>query len=148
MTEIANSALPGVSAEAPGVVATDDERYNASLVNRVDQHESLAYFWVKFDGDPTPFEPGQYMTIGVFADNYLHRDPGYGRFFLMYAVFLFGMVVASLAGTIESMFFGWELVGLSSALLVAYFHQRPSPVASRVSHTVSPVLALRHRSSP
>src|SRR5262245_8973669 len=38
------------------------------------------------------------------------------------------MVVTSLAGTIETLFFGWELVGLSSALLVAFFHERPAPV--------------------
>lgn len=67
-------------------------------------------------------------TIGAFANRYLHREPGYGRFFLYYAVFLLGMIVASLAGTIETLFIGWELVGLSSALLVAYFHERASPV--------------------
>ncbi len=67
-------------------------------------------------------------TIGAFANRYLHRDPGYGRFFILYAVFLVGMVVASLAGSIETLFFGWELVGLSSALLVAYFHERTAPV--------------------
>jgi NAD(P)H-quinone oxidoreductase subunit 5 len=38
------------------------------------------------------------------------------------------MVVSSLAGTIETLFLGWELVGLSSALLVAYFFERPAPV--------------------
>ena len=68
MTELVNAA-------APGVVATDDERYNASLVRRVDQHENLAYFWVRFDGDPTPFEPGQYMTIGVFVDGRIVQRP-------------------------------------------------------------------------
>lgn len=67
-------------------------------------------------------------TVGAFADRYLHREPGYPRFFLCYAVFLLGMVVAALAGTIETLFVGWELVGLSSALLVAFFHERPAPV--------------------
>lgn len=66
--------------------------------------------------------------VGAFASVYLHRDPGYERFFLLYAIFLTGMVTSSLAGTIETLFFGWELVGLSSALLVAYFHERPGPV--------------------
>jgi ferredoxin-NADP reductase len=42
-------------------------QYNASLVGRTDETESLGYFTVKFDGDATPFEAGQYMTIGVFA---------------------------------------------------------------------------------
>jgi len=77
VTELVNAAVPeAAAAEAPpGVVAADDERYNASLVRRVDQHENLAYFWVRFDGDPTPFEPGQYMTIGVFVDGRIVQRP-------------------------------------------------------------------------
>jgi NADH:ubiquinone oxidoreductase subunit 5 (subunit L)/multisubunit Na+/H+ antiporter MnhA subunit len=67
-------------------------------------------------------------TIFAFASRYMHREPGYNRFFTLNAVFLLGMVVASLAGTIETLFAGWELVGLSSALLVAFFHERPAPV--------------------
>jgi NAD(P)H-quinone oxidoreductase subunit 5 len=67
-------------------------------------------------------------ATGKFASHYLHREPGFPRFFLSYAIFLLGMVVAALAGTIETLFFGWELVGLSSALLVAFFHERPAPV--------------------
>lgn len=67
-------------------------------------------------------------TIGAFANQYLHREAGYRRFFLLYSLFLLGMITASLAGTIETLFIGWELVGLSSALLVAYFHERPAPV--------------------
>ncbi|MBI2782068.1 MAG: hypothetical protein HYX55_09780 [Chloroflexi bacterium] len=61
----------------------DDERvidpsapqYNATLVKRVDLNQDLAYFWVKFEGEPTPFEPGQYMTTGVFADGKLWQRP-------------------------------------------------------------------------
>lgn len=67
-------------------------------------------------------------TIGAFGTKYLHREAGFNRFFVLYAFFLLGMVVASLAGTIETLFTGWELVGLSSALLVAYYHERPAPV--------------------
>lgn len=67
-------------------------------------------------------------VVGAFTTRYLHRESGYSRFFLFYALFLLGMVVSSIAGTIETLFFGWELVGLSSALLVAYFHEREAPV--------------------
>lgn len=67
-------------------------------------------------------------TVGAFASVYLHRDPGYRRFFLFYAIFQAGMVVSSVADTIETLFLGWELVGLSSALLIAYFQDRPAPV--------------------
>jgi ferredoxin-NADP reductase len=49
------------------VIEAEAPQYNASLVARVDETESLGYFNVKFDAEPTPFEPGQYMTIGVFV---------------------------------------------------------------------------------
>lgn len=65
--------------------------------------------------------------ISAFASRYMHHEEGYNRFFVLFAVFVLGMVLASLAGTIETLFAGWELVGLSSALLVAFFHDRPAP---------------------
>jgi NAD(P)H-quinone oxidoreductase subunit 5 len=86
-----------------------------------------------FDRLSVPFVILTYLlvgTIGAFASRYLHRDAGFRRFFLFFAFFLFGMVLATLAGTIETLFLGWELVGLSSALLVAYFHERRSPVVN------------------
>ena len=50
-------------------------QYNARLVRREDETDSLAYFWVRFDGEPTPFEPGQYMTIGVMAGGKIVQRP-------------------------------------------------------------------------
>jgi ferredoxin-NADP reductase len=57
------------------VIEADAPIYNARLVRRVDETESLGDFWVRFDGDPTPFEPGQYMTIGVVVDGKLVQRP-------------------------------------------------------------------------
>ena len=50
-------------------------QYNATLVRRVDETHDLAYVWVRFDGEPTPFEPGQYMTIGVMAGERIVQRP-------------------------------------------------------------------------
>ena len=86
---------------------------------------------IVFDRLSVPFVILTFMlcgTISAFATNYMHREPGFNRFFVLYSFFLLGMVAASLAGTIEMLFAGWELVGLSSALLVAYFQERPAPV--------------------
>jgi NAD(P)H-quinone oxidoreductase subunit 5 len=71
-------------------------------------------------------------TVGAFTSRYLHREPGFGRFYVCYSFFALGMIVTSLAGTIEVLFLGWELVGLSSALLVAFFHERPGPVRNGI----------------
>lgn len=98
------------------------------VISEQDFHFRLRFV---FDRLSVPFVMLSYVlcgTVGAFANNYLHREPGFNRFFVLYAVFLVGMVVSSLAGTIETLFLGWELVGLSSALLVGYFHERPAPV--------------------
>ena len=59
--------VPGIDPAAP--------QYNARLVRREDETASLSYFWVRFDGDSTPFEPGQYMTIGVMVDGKIVQRP-------------------------------------------------------------------------
>ncbi len=92
----------------------------------------LYHFSVKFVFDrlSVPFAILSFVlsgTIGAFASKYMHRERGFNRFFVLYAIFVLGMVVTSLAGTIETLFAGWELVGLSSALLVAFYQERPAP---------------------
>jgi len=57
------------------VILADAPQYNASLVARSDETESLGYFTVRFDGAATPFEPGQYMTIGVFVEGEAGAPP-------------------------------------------------------------------------
>ncbi|MFO1064842.1 MAG: proton-conducting transporter membrane subunit [Pirellulales bacterium] len=101
-----------------------------NLVNIQSEH---FHFHLKFEFDrlSVPMAILSFVlcgTIGAFANIYLHRDLGYRRFFIFFSLFLVGMTFASLSGTIETLFVGWEMVGLSSALLVAYFHDRPSPV--------------------
>jgi ferredoxin-NADP reductase len=49
--------------------------YNATLVRREDDTDELARFWVRFEGEPTPFAPGQYMTTGVVVDGKLLQRP-------------------------------------------------------------------------
>ena len=59
----------------PRLIAPDSEQYTARLVRRVDETDDLAYFWVRYEGPAVPFVPGQYMTIGVFADGKLWQRP-------------------------------------------------------------------------
>ena len=66
--------------------------------------------------------------VSAFSNRYLHREPGYNRYFVLLAVFVTGMALVSLAGNIAVLFVGWELLGLSSGLLVAFFQERPAAV--------------------
>jgi len=66
--------------------------------------------------------------IGQFSATYLHREPGFLRFFLLLHLFAFGSLIAFAAASFDLLAAGWELVGITSVLLIAFFHQRPSPV--------------------
>lgn len=69
-----------------------------------------------------------------FSTTYLHRERGFHRFFLLMLLFGSGIQLLVLAGSYDLLFAGWELVGLTSVLLVAFFHHRAGPVraATRV----------------
>lgn len=69
-------------------------------------------------------------VVGAFSFRYLHREPGFHRYFVQFAMFVLGITLVGLAGSIEVLFAGWEMIGLSSALLVAFFQERRAPVAN------------------
>ncbi len=69
-------------------------------------------------------------VVAAFSNRYLHREPGYNRYFVLLAMFVTGMLLVALAGNVEVLFAGWEFIGLSSALLVAFFHERAAPVSN------------------
>jgi len=56
-------------------IAETSPRYNAVLTRRVDQHATLAFFWVAYTDEPVGFEPGQYLTIGVESSGKLVQRP-------------------------------------------------------------------------
>ena len=63
-----------------------------------------------------------------FSINYLHREPGFVRFFALILAFAAGMQMLVLGGSFDLLFAGWEVVGITSVLLVAFFHDRTGPV--------------------
>jgi NADH-quinone oxidoreductase subunit L len=66
--------------------------------------------------------------IGQFSATYLHRERGFLRFFLLLHLFAFGSLLAFAAGSFDLLAAGWEIVGITSVLLIAFFQQRPAPV--------------------
>ena len=113
-------------------VVLHDHADPALMASEQHAEHAVYHFSFKFEFDrlSVPFVILTFIlcgTIGSFADKYMHREAGFNRFFMLYAIFVLGMVVTSLAGTIETLFTGWELVGLSSTLLVAFFQERPNP---------------------
>lgn len=66
--------------------------------------------------------------IGHFSATYLHREPGFLRFYLLLHLFAFGSFLAFAAGSFDLLAVGWEIVGITSVLLIGFFQQRPAPV--------------------
>jgi NADH-quinone oxidoreductase subunit L len=68
--------------------------------------------------------------IHVYSQGYMHGDKGYRRFFAFLNLFTFSMLGLVLASSLLQMFVFWELVGLSSFLLIGYYWEKPSAVAA------------------
>lgn len=84
-------------------------------------------------GDPLslPFLALSVLLVGVigqFSATYLHRDPGFARFFILLHLFAFGAMLIFSAGSFDLIIGGWELVGITSVLLISFFHFRKGPV--------------------
>jgi len=69
-----------------------------------------------------------FSVIVRYCRNYLHREAGYKRFFLTIFAFAFGLNMVVLSGSIDVLFAGWEIVGISSFLLIAFYRERIQPV--------------------
>lgn len=68
------------------------------------------------------------LMVCVFSRYYMHRDPGFKRFFTTVLFFYFGINVIICAGNFETLFIGWEVIGIASFLLIAFYRDRYLPV--------------------
>ena len=68
------------------------------------------------------------FMIAMFSRAYMHKDSGYKRYFNTMMLYFFGVQVIIFSGNFETMFVGWEILGLSSFLLIAYYRDRYLPV--------------------
>jgi NADH-quinone oxidoreductase subunit L len=67
------------------------------------------------------------FLVTFYSRYYLHREPGYKRFFNTVLFFYLGYNLTILAGNFETLFIGWEVLGLSSFLLVAFYRENLLP---------------------
>jgi NADH:ubiquinone oxidoreductase subunit 5 (subunit L)/multisubunit Na+/H+ antiporter MnhA subunit len=72
------------------------------------------------------------FVITIYSRYYLHREDGYKRFFNTILFFYLGFNIIIFSGNIETLFIGWEILGLSSFLLIAFYRDRYLPVKNAV----------------
>ena len=66
-------------------------------------------------------------AIHIYSYGYLRKDPGLGRYFASLSLFTFSMLGIVLANNFLMMFIFWELVGISSYLLIGFWYERAAP---------------------
>ena len=64
------------------------------------------------------------MLVHVYSIGYMAHDPGRWRFFAYLNLFMFSMLLLVLADNFLLLFAAWELVGLSSYLLIGFWYRR------------------------
>ncbi|HET7178291.1 MAG TPA: proton-conducting transporter membrane subunit, partial [Chryseosolibacter sp.] len=72
------------------------------------------------------------FLVTVYSRTYLHREKGYKRFFNNTLFFYTGYNIAIFAGNFETLFIGWEILGIASFLLIAFYRNRYLPVKNAV----------------
>ena len=75
---------------------------------------------------------GLSLVIQLFSTSYMSKDEKYTKYFEYFNFFVFSMLLLVLSGNFLVMFFGWELVGLSSYLLISFWSEKKS--ASRAGN--------------
>lgn len=70
------------------------------------------------------------LMIQIYSQGYMRHDPGYSRYFAYMSLFSAAMLGLVLASNIIQLYVFWELVGLSSYLLIGFWHDRPAAAAA------------------
>ncbi|WP_448518643.1 proton-conducting transporter transmembrane domain-containing protein [Rhodoflexus sp.] len=68
------------------------------------------------------------LLIVRYCSYYLHMEAGYKRFFNTVLFFFLAYNLTILAGNFETLFIGWEMLGISSFLLISFYRERYLPV--------------------
>ena len=98
---------------------------------------TIAEVGVRIDGISAPMlvvVTGVATAVQIFSLGYMADEPppAFGRYFAFHSLFIFSMNTLVLAPNVLQLFAGWELVGLTSYLLIGFYWQKPSAARAAV----------------
>ena len=70
------------------------------------------------------------LLIQIYSVGYMEGDPGFARYFAYMSLFTASMLGLTLSSNIVQLYAFWELVGVSSYLLIGFWHERPLAAAA------------------
>lgn len=68
------------------------------------------------------------LLVSIFSRYYIHRDGGFKQFFVTTLLFFFAYNIVIFSGNFETLFLGWEILGVCSFLLITFYRDRYLPV--------------------
>jgi NADH-quinone oxidoreductase subunit L len=109
-----------------------------------EMHLSTAWTWLQSDGFKVGLEvvvdplstmmmlivSGVGGLIVLYSIGYMDGDDEERRYFAYMSIFVFSMLLLVQGGNLLILLAGWGLVGLSSYLLIGFWHERPSAIAA------------------
>ncbi len=70
------------------------------------------------------------LMVHIYSLGYMHSDTGFSRFYAYLSLFTFSMLGLVLSSNLFMIYIFWELVGVSSFLLIGFYFEKPSAVAA------------------
>ena len=93
-----------------------------------DSHFSIDFYFDKITAFYGMIASGITFLVCTFSRTYMHRDKGFKRFFNNVLFFYLGINIIIFAGNFETLFIGWEVIGIASFLLISFYRDRYLPV--------------------
>ena len=91
---------------------------------------SATLLWDPLSAVMTLVVTGVGTLIHIYSVGYMHGDERFGRFFTYLNLFISSMLILVLGDNFGVLFVGWELVGLSSYLLISFWFEKPTAAAA------------------
>ena len=73
---------------------------------------------------------GVSLLVQIYSLGYMKGDPSFSRYYAYMSLFTAAMLGLVLASNIIQLYMFWELVGVSSYLLIGFWHERPTAAAA------------------
>lgn len=70
------------------------------------------------------------LMVQIYTHEYMNKDQGYNKFYAYLALFNFSMLGLVLSTNLFQMYVFWELVGVSSYLLIGFWFNRPTAASA------------------
>ena len=70
------------------------------------------------------------LMVHIYSLGYMHSDTGFSRFYAYLALFTFSMLGLVLSSNLFLIYIFWEMVGVSSFLLIGFYFEKPSAVSA------------------